>query len=119
MTNIELGEKIRKIRELKGLTQQNIADQIKTTQKHLSRIENGQTSPTFEMLVSITKCLEISLNELLSFNDQLIFNNYAYNQGKFIAYNNTEIQFIEKLYKQLLSEKDNVISLLKAQTTFK
>lgn len=114
MTTIELGQNIRKIRELKGFSQQNIADSIETTQKQLSRIENGQTSPTFDVLIKITQALEVGLNELLNFNENFIFNNFTTNQqgGKFVAYNNTEIEHVEKLYKQLLAEKDKVIRLL-------
>ena len=82
MTNIELGENIRKIRELKGFSQQNLADEIKVDQKTISRIEKGEISPKFEMLVSISKVLSVNISQILSFNESLIFNNYnQYQQG--------------------------------------
>ncbi len=115
MTNIELGENIRKIRELKGFSQQNLADEIKVDQKTISRIEKGDISPKFETLVSVSKSLSVSFSQLLLFNENLIFNNYIQEQhgGQFVAYKNTEIEKVEELYKQLLKEKDAVISLLK------
>lgn len=115
MTNIELGENIRKIRELKGFSQQNLADEIKVDQKTISRIEKGEISPKFEMLVSISKVLSVNISQILSFNESLIFNNYnQYQQGgNYNAYINTEIEKVEELYKQLLKEKDEVIALLK------
>jgi transcriptional regulator with XRE-family HTH domain len=115
MTNQALGENIRKIRELKGFSQQNLADEIKVDQKTISRIENGELSPKFDIIVAISKILSVSLSQLLSFNENMIFNNYnQYQQGgKFVAYNNTEIEKIEELYKLLLSEKDEIIALLK------
>ena len=115
MTNQELGENVRKIRELKGFSQQNLADEIKVDQKTISRIEKGDLSPKFETLVAISKALAVSLSQLLSFNENLIFNNYnQYQQGgQFVAYNNNEIEKVENLYKQLLKEKDEVIELLK------
>ena len=115
MTNQELGENIRKIRELKGFSQQNLADEIKVDQKTISRIEKGDLSPKFETLSAISKVLSITLSQLLSFNESLIFNNYnQYQQGgSYNAYNNTEIEKVEELYKQLLKEKDEVIALLK------
>jgi len=115
MTNIELVENIRKIRELKGFSQQNLADEIKVDQKTISRIEKGDISPKFETLVSVSKSLSVSFSQLLLFNENLIFNNYIQEQhgGQFVAYNNTEIEKAEELYKQLLKEKDEVISLLK------
>jgi transcriptional regulator with XRE-family HTH domain len=115
MTNIELGENIRKIRELKGFSQQNLADEIKVDQKTISRIEKGDLSPKFDTLIAISKVLSVTLSQLLSFNESLIFNNYnQYQQGgNYNAYINTEIEKIEELYKQLLREKDEVIALLK------
>jgi transcriptional regulator with XRE-family HTH domain len=118
MTNSELGENIRKIRELKGFSQQNLADDIKVDQKTISRIEKGEISPKFDTITSIAKSLSVSLSQLLSFNENLIFNNYIQEQhgGQFVAYNNTEIEKVEELYKQLLKEKDEVISLLKSKS---
>jgi transcriptional regulator with XRE-family HTH domain len=115
MTNIELGENIRKIRELKGFSQQNLADEIKVDQKTISRIEKGGISPKFETLVSISNVLSVNISQILSFNESLIFNNYnQYQQGgNYNAYINTEIEKVEELYKQLLKEKDEVIALLK------
>ena len=117
MTNQELGENVRKIRELKGFSQQNLADEIKVDQKTISRIEKGDLSPKFETLVAISKALSVSLSQLLSFNENLIFNNYIQeqNEGQFVVYNNTSIEKVEELYKQLLKEKDEVIALLKAK----
>jgi transcriptional regulator with XRE-family HTH domain len=99
-----LGENVRKIRELKGFSQQNLADEIKVDQKTISRIEKGDLSPKFETLVSISKALSIGLSQLLAFNESLIFNNYnQYQQGgNYNAYLNTEIDKVEELYKQLL-----------------
>jgi transcriptional regulator with XRE-family HTH domain len=117
MTNQELGENVRKIRELKGFSQQNLADEIKVDQKTISRIEKGELSPKFETLVNISKVLSINISQLLAFNESLIFNNYnQYQQGgNYNAYLNTEIDKVEELYKQLLKEKDEVIELLKAR----
>ena len=114
MTNNELGENIRKIRELKGFSQQNLADEIRMDQKTISRIEKGELSPKFETLVGIAKALSVSLSQLLAFNDNLIFNNYIQEQhgGQFVAYNNTEIEKVEELYKQLLKGKDEIIAIL-------
>lgn len=115
MTNQELGENIRKIRELKGFSQQNLADEIGVDQKTVSRIEKGTLSPKFELLVKISKTMSINLSQLLDFDEKFIFNNYNQNHqgGNFVAYNNTEIEKVEELYKQLLKEKDEVIALLK------
>lgn len=114
MTDIELGTNIRKIRELKGFSQQNLADEVSISQKSLSRIENGKISPTFNVLIKIANALKIKLNELLEFNEQYIFNSYTLNQqgGEYFAYNNTDVKQIESLYIKLLEEKERTIKLL-------
>lgn len=117
MTNEELGENIRKIRDLKGFSQQNLADAIGVDQKTISRIEKGALSPKFETLVSITKALQVKLSAVLDFSDIQVFNSYTQHQqgGAYYAYNNTEVGKVEELYKALLKEKDDIICLLKEQ----
>lgn len=114
MTNIELGKNVRQLRELKGFTQQNLSDAVNISQKTLSRIENGQVSPTFDLLEKICDELKIKINQLLDFNEQNIFNSYTLNQtgGEFKAYNNTNIEQIIDLYERLLKEKELKINEL-------
>jgi hypothetical protein len=54
---------------------------------------------------------------LLSFNENMIFNNFVQEQhgGHFVAYNNTAIEKVEELYKQLLKQKDEMIEVLKSK----
>ena len=114
---MDIGENIRKVRDLKGFSQQALAESIGLSQKQLSRIETNQVSPTFDTLEKICEALGITLKNLLQFNEDLVFNNVVETQngGEFIAYNNTDIKHIENLYKQLLAEKDKIISMLEAK----
>lgn len=116
---MDIGENIRKVRDLKGFSQQALAESIGLSQKQLSRIETNQVSPTFDTLEKICEALGITLKNLLQFNEDLVFNNVVETQngGEFIAYNNTDIKQIENLYKQLLAEKDKIISMLEAKVS--
>ena len=116
---MDIGENIRKVRDLKGFSQQALAESIGLSQKQLSRIETNQVSPTFDTLEKICEALGISLKNLLQFNEDFVFNNVVETQngGEFIAYNNTDIKQIENLYKQLLVEKDKIISMLEAKVS--
>ena len=69
--------------------------------------------------IGTRKMKTITLKNLLQFNEDFVFNNYNenHNGGKFIAYNNTDIKQIENLYKQLLVEKDKIISMLEAKVS--
>mgnify|MGYP001614139882 FL=1 len=101
---MNIGEKIRKAREFKDVSQQYLADQLNISQKQLSRIENDHVSPTFETLEKICESLDIKLHELLQLNESMVFNSYTQHQrgGEFAAYNNTDVKQIEALYKQLI-----------------
>ena len=62
---IKIGEKIRIIRESKGITQQDLAAACDFEKANMSRLEAGRTNPTIFTLFKICQALEISLSELV------------------------------------------------------
>ena len=104
---------IRKIRTWKGLSQQNVADELKITQRHVGRIENGMVDVSFSLLCSYAKLLDVKLQVLLGLEELQVFNNYNQNQqnGQFIANNATDLDKVTALYERLLKEKDEVIAM--------
>tara|TARA_R110002072_G_C7776840_1_gene519689 strand:+ start:99 stop:467 length:369 start_codon:yes stop_codon:yes gene_type:complete len=113
-----IGKNIRKLRELKEFSQGVLSKGIGISQKQLSRIESGDASPSYDNLVAISDFLDISLQQLLNFDENIIFNNNPTHQqgGEYIAYNNTEIKFVTELYERLLLEKDKIIHKLEIET---
>lgn len=63
---MDLGNAIKKVREVKGLSQKEIALSCKMDQAHYSRIENGKTDPSFSIVVRIAKALGVELHELFN-----------------------------------------------------
>lgn len=61
-----LGHNIQVIRKLKGLTQQELSDQIGINLQSLSKIERGINYPAFDTLQKLTEILEVTPNELLA-----------------------------------------------------
>ena len=61
-----LGHNIQVIRKLKGLTQQELSDQIGINLQSLSKIERGINYPTFDTLQKLAETLEVTPNELLA-----------------------------------------------------
>lgn len=61
-----LGENIQRARKLRGLNQQELADEIGINMQSLSKIERGVNFPTFETLDKIMTYLQVAPNELLS-----------------------------------------------------
>lgn len=53
-----------KLRLIKGLSQQNVASMIGTSQSHIAKIEAGKVNIEFKTAIKIAKVLEITLDEL-------------------------------------------------------
>lgn len=60
-----LGEKIRRIRLSKNLTQAELANQIGKDQQSIQRLESGKVNPSFLYLLEISKGLEINITEIV------------------------------------------------------
>ncbi len=65
--NKKLGEKIRKIRTAKRLTQEDLAYQANIDYSYLNEIESGKRNPTVKRVAGIAKVLKVSLKELFDF----------------------------------------------------
>lgn len=63
---VEFGEKVKKIREEKGMTQQTMADHLYVTRQAVSRWECGARYPDLLTAKKISRILDVSLDELLS-----------------------------------------------------
>lgn len=61
----KIGERIRFLRESKGISQQNLAAICNFEKANLSRIEAGRTNPTIFTLYKISQALEVSIAELV------------------------------------------------------
>jgi len=61
------GTHLRKLREEKDLSQQNLADIADVAKITIQRIENAKFTVTLDVMVSIAKALKIPLRELTDF----------------------------------------------------
>ncbi|MCL2406256.1 MAG: helix-turn-helix transcriptional regulator [Defluviitaleaceae bacterium] len=64
-SNLSIGKKIKNIRTAKGISQENMARAIKSSQSYIHRIEQGQAECSADMLAAIRKFLEIEKTPLL------------------------------------------------------
>jgi len=64
-TTHEPGARIRKVREAKGITQEELADTVGMMRSNISRIEAAKHRPTLETLERIAKALKVSVAELV------------------------------------------------------
>jgi len=76
MTSLELskilGDRIRKLREEKNISQQNLAELCNVEKSNMARIEAGRTNPTLHTMFKISSSLKITLAELVDFDPKLI-----------------------------------------------
>ena len=59
------GERLKALRLAAGLTQEKLAEQIGMRPQHLTRLETGGRTPSWETVLRIAKALNVSLDEFL------------------------------------------------------
>ena len=72
---MQIGNKLKELRIMKGLTQEELADRAELTKGFISQVERDLTSPSISTLVDILQCLGSDLKDF--FNDaeeeQIVF----------------------------------------------
>ena len=66
---ILVGKRIKLARELAGLTQEKLAEIIGVSRTAVVRWERGETDPTIDHLIEMTKALRVSADFLLGTGD--------------------------------------------------
>ncbi|TAD96040.1 MAG: XRE family transcriptional regulator [Bacteroidetes bacterium] len=106
-------DKIRKMRDLQGIKQDEMATFLGFTQQAYSKIETGESELTLQRLEQIIIKLNTTLPQLLDFNPQSIFQNIGNNKNKEVAlhvYQSPNFTPSEKnLYERMIEnlEKEN------------
>jgi transcriptional regulator with XRE-family HTH domain len=109
-------EKVKFMRQLKGYSQEDIAEKLGMSVKGYSDIERGKTNLQMNRLEEIAQILGIDIFELLSFGEKSVFCQNIQtvqknDQNNFLG--NSQAQ-IEK-YQLIVEQKDKEISLLNTQ----
>ena len=66
MVRKKIGEFILENRKKKKLTQNELAKKLKVSNHTISNWENGKSMPSYELLIPLTKKLDISISELIN-----------------------------------------------------
>jgi len=61
-----IGQRVRQLRESKGLSVQTLADKAKMKRPNLSRIENGHHQPSLDTLEKIAEALEVPVADIVA-----------------------------------------------------
>jgi len=113
---MDIGLNIKKIRELKGYSQDYMASQLEISQRQFSRIEKNEVDLNLSRLTEISKLLEVTPSQILGFDEKFIFQNCEAPSA--FAKTHNYYAFSEKereLYEKALQDKEEIIALLKEQ----
>ena len=71
-----IGHKIKKISELRNFTQEHIAEKLNITQAGYSKIERNEVDLNLEKLDKLAQIFEMKPEEILTFDEKYVLNNY-------------------------------------------
>ena len=69
---MEVGEILKRYREEKKLTQEELAERVMVTRQAVSRWENGETQPNTDTLRLLSEIYDVSINTLLGCPRRLV-----------------------------------------------
>jgi len=106
---MKIGDNLKKLRESKGLTQQEMADLMHTHRTGYSKMENNQQDIPVDKLVFVAKHFGIAVDDIIFFNEK----NGVPNE---VSMEDTAVLEQLKLINELDNEEKNI--LLKLIETF-
>ncbi|RZL44071.1 MAG: XRE family transcriptional regulator [Pedobacter sp.] len=65
---IAFGANLRKLRELHGFSQQELADYSEISKKTIQRIENGKLNPSLDTILCLANGLKVSITKLVEYD---------------------------------------------------
>lgn len=92
---MDIGNKLKELRVLKGLTQEELADRSELSKGFISQLERNLTSPSITTLMDILQCLGTSIGEFFNEapDEQIVFGKQDYFVKEGTEYKN-EIKWI-------------------------
>ncbi|MBX7226409.1 MAG: helix-turn-helix domain-containing protein [Chitinophagales bacterium] len=115
--SMHIGKKIMKLRELRGIKQEDLAQHLNISQQAVSKLE-GKEDIDAHTLEKIAERLGFTVDAIKEFNPDAIIQHVQQqsgNLGNVIGYNINPLDKIVELYEQLLKAKEREIESLKQQ----
>ena len=120
---IKVGNKIKKLRELKNYTQEYMAQGLAMTPAGYSKIERDETDLSISRLDAIAQILEVDISTILNFDARQIFNitnshqNAIGNHEAHVYHNDKIIAHLENEIMYLRTENSRLLDLLNRDRT--
>ena len=110
---MEIGNKIKKVRELRNFTQEYVAQELGITQESYSRIESNKASLTIQRLDKISDILQVNVFDLLSFDEKYVFQESFQNQQHSSNYFGSKEAKKDDLYERIIEQQKTEIDFLR------
>ena len=111
-----IADNIRKMRELRNLTQEYMASELGITQAGYSKIESGATDIAFSKIEEIAAILKVSPADLVAFDSQKYFNSFnnvkGNNNGSVII--DMQTNEVKKLYEDKIQLLEKMLVITEA-----
>ena len=104
---MNLAKNLRKIRELKGLSQQSIANELGISQRQYSRLESGEVDIKLTVIERMCTILDIPIAMLMAFDETIIFQSGSHPTPE-----------QQTFHDELKALYENQIALLKDEVAF-
>ncbi|GAA4418223.1 hypothetical protein GCM10023187_51430 [Nibrella viscosa] len=116
MEPLQIGNKIKKLRELRNFTQDYMAEALQMSQAGYGKIERDETDISLSRLQQIASVLKVELNELIGFDDKLVIfgamhTHATANNGVFLGKENFDNE--RKLYEGQIKQLEEQVVYLK------
>lgn len=120
---MNIGDKIRKVRELKGYKQEYVADKLGLSVTAYGNIERNDASLTFDRLEEIANVLEVTVQDILNIPEQ--FNVHSIVNSQQIGFNHydnytdnrTQAENEIEAYKVALENLQKEVEYLRQQNS--
>ncbi len=125
------GEKIKKVRELRGFTQEEMAQKLNISPQAYGKIERNETKLDLDRLKQIAAALEVDTEFITNFDEKQIFlNSQIGNKGKVNYHHNDnvstvleaqikqqqeEIAFLRKQVEELQTQNTKLLDILSSK----
>ena len=109
---MEIGIKVKKLRELRNFTQEYMAKNLDMTTSGYGKIERDESVVSYQKLEKIADILGIKIEDIINFNEKLVFNVMHNQTGNGYVVNNGITEEAKNLYEQVIAnQKDEINNL--------
>jgi transcriptional regulator with XRE-family HTH domain len=113
---MEIGTKVKKLRELRNFTQEFMAASLEMTPSGYGKIERNESEVSYQKLEKIAEVLGIKVEDIVSFNESLVFN-VMHNQtgitNGYVVNNHSVSDNEKKLYEDMIAQLKEEVATLK------